>query len=164
LIKGDLIKKAGNMSISLLIVDDNDNIRKQIKSFVSTEPDIKVVGEAKDGESAVLLARKLSPDLVLMDITMPKMSGIEAAAEILKNNALIRVTILSIHSDKHFVEAALKAGVLGYVLKTSIKEDLIPAIRAVMANKPFLSPQITDIDIVDYIEHPPKADNSASES
>jgi YesN/AraC family two-component response regulator len=100
LIKGDLIKKAGNMSISLLIVDDNDDIRKQIKSFVSTEPDIKVVGEAKDGESAVLLARKLSPDLVLMDITMPKMSGIEAAAEILKNNALIRVTILSIHSDK----------------------------------------------------------------
>lgn len=150
------------MSIRLLIVDDNDTIREHIKSFISAEPDIEVVGEAQDGETAVLMARKLLPDVVLMDINMPKLSGIEAAAEILKNNALTKVMIISAHSNKGFVAAALKAGVSGYVLKTSINEDLIPAIHAVMANKHFLSPKITDIAFGDYIEQPPKADDSAS--
>jgi DNA-binding NarL/FixJ family response regulator len=156
--------EAGNMSIRLLIVDDSDTIRGLIKSFISAEPDIEVVGEAKDGETAVLLARKLSPDVVLMDINMPKLSGIEAAAEILRNNALTKVTILSAHSNKRFVAAALKAGVSGYVLKTSINEDLIPALRAVMANKHFLSPQINNTVTGDSIEQPPTADDSASDS
>jgi len=152
------------MSIKLLIVDDNDTIREHIKSFISAEPDMEVVGEAKDGETALLLARKLSPDVVLMDINMPKLSGVEAAAEILKNNTLTKVTIISAHSNKGFVAAALNAGVSGYVLKTSINEDLIPAIRAVIANKHFLSPQITDIAIGDYMEQPPKADTPPSGS
>jgi DNA-binding NarL/FixJ family response regulator len=155
-----LVPEAGNMSIRLLIVDDNDTIREHIKSFISAEHDIEVVGEAQDGETAVLMARKLSPDVVLMDINMPKLSGIEAAAEILKNNALTKVMIISAHSNKGFVAAALKSGVSGYVLKTSINEDLIPAIHAVMANKHFLSPKITDIAFADYIEQPPKTDDS----
>jgi YesN/AraC family two-component response regulator len=152
------------MSIRILIIDDNDTIREHIKSFVSAEPDIEVVGEAKDGQTAALLARKLSPDIVLMDINMPKLSGIEAAAEILKNNPLTRVIILSGFSEKHFVTTALKAGVSGYVLKTFISQDLIPALQAVMANKQFLSPQITDIVIEDYREQPPETDDSVSDS
>ena len=150
------------MSIRLLIADDYDAMREKIKSFVGKQPDIEVVGEAKDGEAAVELAKKLSPDVVLMDISMPKLSGIEAAGNILKNNAAARIIILSTHSDKHFVEAGLKAGVLGYVLKTSIFDDLIPALRAVMANELFLSPQITDVEIGDYTKHPPEADDSVS--
>lgn len=148
------------MSIRLLIVDDNDLIRGHIKSFLSAEPDIEVVGEAKDGETAVLFARKLSPDVVIMDISMPKLSGIEGTAEILRDNALIKVIILSAYSEKHFVVTALKTGVSGYVLKTSIDKDLIPALRAVMANKLFLSPQIKDVVIEDYTKPPLKANDS----
>jgi DNA-binding NarL/FixJ family response regulator len=138
------------MSIRLLIADDYDAMRENIRSFVDRQPDIEVVGEAKDGETAVELAGKLSPDIVLMDISMPRLSGIEAAGSILRNNAAARIAILSAYSNKHFVVAGLKAGVLGYVLKTSIVHDLIPALRAVMANEIFLSPQITDVVIGDY--------------
>ena len=152
------------MSIRLLIADDYDAMRENIKSFVSKQPDIEVVGEAKDGETAVELVRNLSPDLVLMDISMPKLSGIEAAKNILSNNAAARIIILSTRSDKRFVEAGLKAGALGYVLKTSIFDDLIPAVRAVMANEFFLSPRITDVEIGDYTKQPPKADDSVSET
>lgn len=150
------------MSIRLLIADDHDAIRENIKSFVSKQTDIEVVGEAKDGETAVELAKKLSPDVVLLDISMPKLSGIEAAGNIISNNAAARIIILSTHSHKHFVEAGLKAGASGYVLKTSIFDDLIPAVRSVMANEFFLSPKITDVEIGDYTKQPPKVDDSVS--
>lgn len=152
------------MSIRLLIADDYDALRENIKSFVSKQPDIEVVGEAKDGETAVELAKKLSPDVVLMDIKMPKMNGIEAAGNILRDNAAVRIIILSTHSDKHFVVAGLKAGVMGYVVKTSIFDDLIPALRAVMANKLFLSSQISDVVIGDYTKQPPATDESDSQT
>ena len=150
------------MSIKLLIVDDNENIRRHIKSFLSTESDIEVIGEAKDGEEAILFARKLVPDVVLIDINMPKLNGIESAAEILRNNALTKIIILSAHFEKHFVVAALKAGVSGYVLKTSIDQDLMPALRAATANKIFLSPRIKGIRIENYTELPPKSNGSCS--
>lgn len=150
------------MSIRLLIADDYDAMRENIKSFVGKQPDIEIVGEAKDGETAVELARNLLPDVVLMDISMPKLSGIEAAEKILSNNAATRIIILSTRSNKHFVEAGLKAGVSGYVLKASIFDDLIPALRAVMANELFLSPRITDVEIGNYTKKPPKADDSVS--
>lgn len=152
------------MNIRLLIVDDHDVMRENIKSLVSKQPDIEVIGEAKDGETAVILAKKLSPDVVLMDINMPKLSGIEAAGNILRNNVTVRIIILSAHSDKYFVMAGFKVGVSGYVLKASILDDLIPALHTVMANERYLSPQITDIEIRKYIEQLPKTDNSASES
>jgi DNA-binding NarL/FixJ family response regulator len=150
------------MSIRLLIVDDNDTIREHIKFFLSAEPDIEVIGEAKDGEAAILFARKLSPDVVLMDMNMPKLSGIDSAAEILRNNALTKIIILSAHSGKHFVVTALKAGVSGYVLKTSINQDLVPALHDVMANKYFLSPQIKGVVIKDYTKPLPKSNDSSS--
>ena len=148
------------MSIRLLIADDYDAMRESVKSFVSEQSDIEVVGEAKDGEAAVELARKLSPDVVLMDISLSKLSGIEAAGHILNDNAAARIIVLSTHSDKRFVEAAFKAGVLGYVLKTSIFDDLIPAVRRVMANGLFLSPRIKAVEIKDCTKRPPETDDS----
>ncbi|MFZ2147742.1 MAG: response regulator transcription factor [Sedimentisphaerales bacterium] len=130
-----------------MIADDFDALRENIKSFVNKQPDIEVVGEARDGKTAVELAKNLSPDVILMDISMPKLSGIEAAGKILSNNAAARIIILSTRSDKRFVVAGFKAGVAGYVLKSSIFDDLLPAIRAVMANEFFLSPQIKDVEI-----------------
>lgn len=130
------------MAVRLLIADDYAALRQNIKLLVSRQHDIEVVGEAGDGESAAELAAKLSPDVVLMDVSMPKLSGIEAARKILKNNASARIIIMSTHSEKHFVEAALEAGILGYVLKTSIADDLVPALRSVMAGESFLSPKI----------------------
>jgi DNA-binding NarL/FixJ family response regulator len=150
------------MGIRLLIVDDNDAIRDNIKSLVNKQPNIEVIGEAKDGESAIELARKLSPEIILMDINMPKLNGIEAAAKILRNNAAARIIIMSTHSDEHFVTAALKAGALGYVLKTSINRDLMPALHVVMANKLFLSPQIKDVVIENYTKPLPKVNDSDS--
>lgn len=150
------------MSIRLLIVDDNCAMRSQIKSFLSARPDIEIIGEAKDGEAAILFARKLSPDIVLMDINMPKLSGIESATEILRNNALIKITILSSHFEKQFVKAALKVGISGYVLKAFINQDLMSAIDSVTANKLFVSPQIKGIVIEDYAKPPPKSNNSCS--
>jgi len=150
------------MSIRLLIADDFDALREKMKSFVNRQPDIEVVGEAKDGKTAIELAKKLSPDVVLMDINMPGLSGIEAAGNILSNDATARIILLSTRSDKSFVVAGLKAGVAGYVLKSSIFDDLIPALRAVMENEFFLSPQIKDVEIGDYTKQPPKADDEAS--
>jgi len=150
------------MSIRLLIADDYDAMRESVRSFVSEQSDIEVVGEAKDGEAAVDLARELSPDVVLMDISMSKLSGIEAAGQILSDNAAARIIILSTHPDKPFVEAAFKAGVLGYVLKTSIFDDLIPAVRSVMAAELFLSHRITDVEIGDYTKRPPEIGDSGS--
>lgn len=150
------------MTIKLLIADDYDIIRQKIKSSISKQPDMKVVGEAKDGQTAVKLAQALVPDVVLMDLTMPKMNGIEAARNILVDNPGIRIIILSMHSHKRFVADALKAGVSGYVLKSSLVDDLIRAIRAVMSNEFFLSSRITDVAIQDYMKQPPKSDESDS--
>jgi len=150
------------MTIRLLIADDCAAMRENLKCFIRKYPDIEVIGEATDGEAAVELARKLSPDVVLMDISMPKLNGIEAAAHILKDNAGVRVTVLSSHSNRGFVMTGLKAGISGYVLKTSIMDDLIPALRAAMANELFLSSEIAALVSGKSAQHPPKADRSVS--
>ena len=126
-------------------MDDCDAMRESLKYLLGEHPDIEVIGEAKDGEVAVELAKEMTPDVVLMDISMPKLNGIEAARHILKDNVAARVTILSAYSNRGFVMAGLKAGVSGYVLKTSVVDDLIPALRAAMANKLFLSSEIADL-------------------
>ena len=151
------------MSIRLIVVDDYDPLREKIKSFISAQPDIEVVGEAKDGETAVELAKELVPDVVLMDITLPKMSGIEAAGDILREKPDTQIIILSMHSNKHFAERAFKTGASGYVLKSSIFDNLIPAINAVTANEFFLSSGIKGVAIEDYKKQPPKPDKSDSD-
>lgn len=146
----------------LLIADDCDAMRENLKCFIRRHPDIEVIGEAADGEAAVELAKEMAPDVVLMDISMPKLNGIEAAAHILKDNAAARVTVLSAYSNRAFVMAGLKAGISGYVLKTSIIDDLIPALRAATANELFLSSEIADLVSEQHAKQLPKADRTAS--
>jgi SARP family transcriptional regulator, regulator of embCAB operon len=131
--------------MKLLIVDDCGAMRDNLKCFLGKHPDIEVIGEATDGQMAIRLAKEMAPDVVLMDISMPRLNGIEAAAHILKDNAATRVTLLSTYPNRGYVTAGLKAGISVYVLKTSIIDDLVPALRAAMANEPFLSSEIADL-------------------
>jgi len=132
------------MQIRLVIADDHDEIRENVKAFLRKWPDIYVIGEAKDGKAAVEIVKKLSPDIMLLDINMPRLNGIEAARNIIQNNPQTRIVILSAYSDQTYVKAGLQAGISGYVLKSFISVDLIPALHTVMANQLFLSPQIAD--------------------
>ena len=143
-----------------MIADDHDAIRENIKTFLSKCPDIDIIGEATNGENAVELAMKLSPDIVLMDINMPRLNGLEATRNILRSNPETHIVILSANAGKDFVVAGLKAGISGYVLKSSISEDLIPALHAVMKNDLFLSPHIADASIQNHLR--PKANNPAT--
>ena len=147
------------MHIRVMIADDHDAVRENIKSFLSKSPEIDAVGEATDGENATELAMKLSPDIVLMDINMPRLNGLEATRNILKSHPETRIVILSANAGTDFVAAGLKAGISGYVLKSSISGELIPALHAVMKNELFLSSQITDVSIQDRTSKQPKVND-----
>jgi DNA-binding NarL/FixJ family response regulator len=132
------------MHMKLLIADDHDAIRENIESFLSKRSDIDVVGEAANGEDAAELAMKLPADIVLMDMDMPRLNGLEATRHILESNPETRIVILSANARKDSVVAGLRAGILGYILKSCISDDLIPALFAAMENRLFLSAQIAD--------------------
>jgi DNA-binding NarL/FixJ family response regulator len=121
--------------LRVLVVDDHFVVRIGLVSLVNTEPDLTVVGEADDGEQAVVLYQQLRPDLVLMDLRMPGKSGPEATAQIRRLSDQARVLILSAFDGDEEIHCALEAGAQGYVLKSSTGEELIPAIRAVAAGK-----------------------------
>ncbi len=137
------------MQIRLVIADDHDAIRESIKSFLSKWPEFDIIGEAKDGKVAAEIAEKLLPDIILMDLNMPRFNGIEATRHILKKNPQIRIVILSAVADKVFVATGFKAGITGYVLKSFVSDDLVPALHAAKANERFLSSQIADAPITD---------------
>jgi two-component system response regulator NreC len=138
------------MSIRILLADDHKIIREGLRALLVNQRDIDVIGEAEDGRSTVKLSHELSPDIVIMDISMPDMNGIEAARQIISRDSRIKVIALSVHSDKRFVIEMLNAGASGYLLKDSAFEELANAIRTVMSNRSYLSPAITDIMLNDY--------------
>jgi two-component system, NarL family, response regulator NreC len=140
------------MSIKILLADDHEIMREGLKSLLEKQGDIIVIGEAEDGRTTVKLARELSPDIVIMDISMPDLNGIEATRQIVSRDSRIKVIALSVHSDKRFVIEMLHAGASAYLLKDCAFGELVNAVRAVMANHTYLSPQITDVMIKDY-EH-----------
>ncbi len=115
------------------------------------ENDLEVVGMADNGRQALKLTRRLKPDVVIMDIAMPELNGIDATRQILDEVPGVKVIALSMHSEKQFVEGMLRAGVMGYLLKESAFEELIKAIRVVCAGKKYLSPDVTDIVLRDYL-------------
>jgi len=138
------------MSIKILLADDHEIMREGLKSLLEKQGDITVIGQARDGRTTVRLARELSPDIVIMDISMPDMNGIEATRQIVGRDSRIKVIALSVHSDKRFVIEMLHAGASAYLLKDSAFGELVNAVRAVIANHSYLSPEIADVMIRDY--------------
>ena len=138
--------------ITILVSDDHKLFRDGLRMVLSRHSGLDVVGEAEDGESAIRLCRELSPDMVLLDISMPGVNGIEAVRAILSQNPAVRVIMLSMHSDSRFVFEALEAGALGYLLKDSAAEELVAAIRSAAEGKRYLSGDISDVVIRDYLE------------
>ena len=129
--------------ISTLLADDHELVRQGLRALLEAEDDIAVVGEARDGRQAVEMALRLRPDVIVMDIAMPLLNGIEATRQILGALPSARVLILSAHSDEEYVESVTALGVVGYVLKQSSLEDLATAIRMAQAGKPYFSPSIS---------------------
>ena len=138
------------MSIKILLADDHEIMREGLKSLLEKQGDITVIGQAEDGRTTVKLARELSPDIVIMDISMPDMNGIEATRQIVIRDSRIKVIALSVHSDKRFVIEMLHAGASAYLLKDCAFGELVNAVRAVIVNHSYLSPEITDAMIKDY--------------
>jgi DNA-binding NarL/FixJ family response regulator len=124
----------------VLVVDDHPLIRIGMRALLSQEPGIEVVGEADNGRDAIRAVGQLAPDLVLMDLTMPVMNGLEATAEIKRRYPDVRVLILTLHKTQDYIDASLKAGADGYILKTATHEEFRVAIRSAMAGKTNLRP------------------------
>ncbi len=136
--------------IKVIIADDHRIMLDGLKMLLQQQKNIEVIGEAENGRSAVELALKLKPEVVIMDIDMPDMNGIVATRNILDREPDIRVLTLSMHSDKRFVSKALREGVSGYMLKECASAELVEAINTVVSGKTYLSPQIADVVISDY--------------
>ena len=138
--------------MKILIADDHGIVREGLRSLIEKETDMEVIGEARDGLETVESARKLKPDAIVMDISMPRLNGIEATRMILSENPKIKVIVLSIHVERRIVKEILSAGASGYVLKTYLFEELSRALRSVMVNGYYLSPKITNIVVGEYLD------------
>jgi two-component system response regulator NreC len=135
----------------VLLADDHQLMRSGVRLMLEREPDIAVVGEASDGREAVSLAKTLRPEVVVMDIGMPSLNGIEAALQMTQHNPELAVVMLSMHSDESYVLRALKAGARGYLLKDSAEADLIKAVHVVAGGKSFFSPAVSKVLLDDYV-------------
>lgn len=142
-----------NKNIRVLLADDHAILRKGVRMLIDSQPDMKVVGEAKTGREAIDEARKLKPDVVVMDVSMPELNGIEGTRQICEELDQTRVIGLSMHKDSVYVRELLRAGARGYLLKDSEDDDLLRAIRAVSRGEAFLSPAISDAVLTDYRKH-----------
>jgi DNA-binding NarL/FixJ family response regulator len=131
------------MSATIILVDDHPVFRQGLYHLLSREKGMTVVGEADDGQIAIELVRRETPDLVIMDITMPNFNGIDATRHIISEFPDTKIIALSIHSGKRFIEGMLRAGAVGYILKESAPEELLNGVRAVMRDEIYLSSSVT---------------------
>jgi DNA-binding NarL/FixJ family response regulator len=139
------------MSIKILLTDDHAIIRQGLRSLLEKQPDIEVVAEAEDGRQAFELVRKLLPDIVVMDVSMPNLNGIEATRQIHREFPAVKVIALSMHSNRRFVGDMLKAGAAGYILKEGLFDELVQAIHAIENGDIYLSPRVTGVVVDDYV-------------
>ena len=139
------------MGIRILLADDHQIVREGLRALVNAQPGMTVVGESSNGRLAAEMTSTLIPDVVVMDIGMPDLNGIEAARRILSQNPQIKIIGLSMHSDRRFLSEMLKAGASAYLLKDSAFEELVTAIRAVVAGQVYLSPRIADTVVDGYL-------------
>jgi len=149
------------MGIKILIVDDHSILREGLRLLFENQPDLKVVAEAENGRTAVELAKKHSPDIIVLDVSMPDMNGIEATRLITQDNPYSKVIGLSVHINKEHIVGMFKAGASGYLLKNCNWEEVIKAVHSVMENRLYLSSGINDLIIKDYMELLEKQNTSA---
>jgi DNA-binding NarL/FixJ family response regulator len=140
------------MTIKVLIADDHQLFREGLVNLISSAPDIEVIAEAKDGKEATEKTKQLKPDVVLIDIGMPEMNGIEATRILKKQQSGVKVIAVSMHSDRQFVKGILEAGADGYLLKNCTYRQLIDAILSVVEGKKYLSDDITEMVIKGYLD------------
>jgi DNA-binding NarL/FixJ family response regulator len=139
------------LSIRILLADDHQIVRDGLRALLEKEPDMEVVGEAADGRTAVRLALKLRPQIVLIDVSMPDMNGVEAARQILAEAPDIKVLALSMHADKRYVGAMLRAGAVGYLLKDLAFEEVARAIQSAGQGQVYLSRGVVGVVVGDYV-------------
>ena len=137
--------------IRILLTDDHTLVRSGIRSLLEHEPGLSVIGEAEDGRAAVRLACKLKPDVVIMDIAMPLLNGLEATRQIKTQCPDVKVLVLSMHDNEEYIRQALEAGAMGYILKDAAAQELISAIQSVYRGEAVLSPAVTRLVIEDYL-------------
>ena len=126
-------------AVSILIADDHAVVRRGLRALLETQPKWKVVAEAANGREAVELARKLHPDVAILDIMMPRLNGLDAAAQVFKTSPNTRILILTMHAAEDLIQTTLKAGASGYVLKSDAERDLISAVEALLQRKTFFT-------------------------
>ncbi|MFC1916946.1 response regulator [Chloroflexota bacterium] len=146
------------MGITVVLADDHKILREGLRSLLQNQPDITVIGEAEDGAVALRMAQELCPNVVIMDIAMPGLNGVDAARQITAKAPSVKVVALSMYADKRFVLGMLKAGARGYLLKYCAGEELALAIRTVAGDHTYLSPQISDIVVKNYVQRSVKED------
>ncbi|MHC4388815.1 MAG: response regulator [Planctomycetota bacterium] len=147
-------------NIRILLADDHKITREGLRSLLGKQQDMDVVAEAKDGRTAVRMTGELLPDVVIMDLTMPDLNGVQATKQIVSQSPDVKIIGLSMHSDSLFVTEMLKSGASGYLLKDCAFEELAQAIRAVVAGKTYLSPSISGVVVNDYLHRLQKVDLS----
>jgi len=151
------------MSVKILLADDHKITRQGLRSLLEKEPDMEVVAEAEEGRTAVRLVRELLPDVVVMDVSMPDLNGMEATHQIVAEHPNVKVIALSIHSDNLFVSEMLKSGASGYLLKDCAFEELARAIHVVVDGKTYLSPAVLGVVVDDYLHRLAKTESPSSE-
>jgi DNA-binding NarL/FixJ family response regulator len=139
--------------IRILLADDHAVVRQGFRMILGAQPDMEIVGEAGNGREAVELAERLKPEVVVMDVSMPELNGIEATRRLAASTPHARVLALSMHKDSVYVREILRAGARGYLLKDSVAGDLVSAVRAVASGEGYLSPQVSSAVLDDYRRH-----------
>ncbi len=139
-------------AIKVLLADDHTIVRQGLKLILASQPDFEVVGEAANGRDAADLAEKLRPDIVLMDVQMPDLNGIEATRRMVAANSRVKVLVLSMHKEALYVREVLKAGARGYILKDAIDTELLSAMRSVAKGDGYISPAVSGALLTDYRE------------
>ena len=137
--------------IRVILADDHHIVREGLRGLLEKQNDMEVIAEAQNGREALRLCRQLHPDIVIMDITMPDLNGIDATREILDEVPKVKVIALSLHSDQQFVDGMLRAGVKGYLLKDCVSEELILCIQTVSSGRVYLSPAITHMVVREFV-------------
>jgi len=152
------------MALRILLADDHKIVRDGLRSLLEKQQGMEVVGEAENGRRALELAHQKKPDVVIMDVSMPDLNGIEATRQMLADQPGVRVIGLSMHSDRRLVAGMLQAGAFGFLLKDCAFDELARAINAVMSNQPYLSPRIAGTVIQDYVRRMTPSESSTADA